>query len=60
MTTNKISNQHQERKPISAHPLAGIAGKFGGQAWLDTLAEIERFRRAEKEEVNESMKHRLD
>jgi hypothetical protein len=60
MTTRKISDQRQKAEPIPAHPLAGIAGKFSGQAWLDTLAEMENFRKTEKDEINESLNHRFD
>ena len=51
MTADKISNQQQEKKPITDNPLADIAGKFGGKLWSDTLSEIRNSRKIEKKEI---------
>ena len=51
MTTHKITNLQQDKKPITENPLTGIAGKFGGKFWTETLSEIQRSREIEKEEM---------
>lgn len=42
MKTNKVSHQQSETKQENDNPLADIAGKFGGEFWLETQSEIER------------------
>jgi hypothetical protein len=41
---------------IPNHPLAGIAGKFEGELWNATLAEIQRLRRLDRQKWNRSLK----
>jgi hypothetical protein len=35
--------------PIPNHPLADIMGKFEGEFWEETLAEIQRARQADRQ-----------
>ena len=51
MTTNKISDLQQDKKPVANNPLTDIAGKFGGEFWRETLSEIQLSREIEKEEM---------
>jgi hypothetical protein len=51
MKTNKVSHQKSESKQAIAHPLANIAGKFGGEFWLETQSEIERSRKTDRKEI---------
>ncbi|MEL6582053.1 MAG: hypothetical protein AAFQ14_20080 [Cyanobacteria bacterium J06621_12] len=52
MKTNKASHQESKQKLTRDNPLTGIAGKFGGEFWLETQSEIERSRKADREETN--------
>ena len=51
MTTDNIADLQKDKTPITENPLTNIAGKFGGKFWTETLAEIQRSREIEKEEV---------
>ncbi|MEA5593377.1 hypothetical protein [Rivularia sp. UHCC 0363] len=53
MTTNKSSIKNNKNIPIPGHPLAKIAGKFGGEFWESTLKNIQDFREREKQEIND-------
>lgn len=52
MKTNKVSHQQSETKQAIDNPLADIAGKFGGEFWLETQSEIKRSRKTDREETN--------
>ena len=51
MTTGKDYHQKPQTKLSKPNPLADIAGKFGGEFWLDTQSEIDRSRRKDREEL---------
>jgi hypothetical protein len=51
MTSNKASDREQKKEQIANHPLANLAGKFGGKFWEETLEQIEASRKKEKEEM---------
>ncbi len=53
MATDKTSQKHSQTTPVVNNPLADIAGKFGGEFWLETQSEIERYRQIDKEEIEE-------
>ena len=52
MTTNKVSQQQSKTQQVTDNPLTDLAGKFGGKFWLETLSEIERSRKTDREETN--------
>lgn len=52
MTTNKISHQQSKIKLGKDNLLAKVAGKFGGEFWLETQSEIEASRKKDKEEID--------
>lgn len=52
MTINKASQKKSKNQKQDNHPLSDIAGKFGGEFWLETQLEIEKSRQADKEEIN--------
>ena len=52
MKTNKVSDRQSESEQASDNPLADVAGKFGGEFWLETQSEIERSRKKDREETN--------
>ena len=45
MATDKASQQQAKTKQLSSNPLTDIAGKFGGELWLETQSEIENARK---------------
>ena len=51
MATDKGSRQQFKTKQLGSNPLADIAGKFGGEFWLDTQSEIENAREKDQEEA---------
>lgn len=51
MTSSKEHQHKPETKLSSQNPLAGIAGKFGGEFWLATQSEIELSRKRDREEL---------
>jgi hypothetical protein len=51
MTPNRTSDRQKETKQITDHPLADVAGKFGGELWEVTLEEIQRSRKREQQEI---------
>ena len=55
MATDKASQQQSKTKQLSNNPLADIAGKFGGESWLETQSEIENARKRDKKETNKSL-----
>lgn len=55
MTTDKASQQHAKTKQLSNNPLADIAGKFGGEFWLETQSEIENARKMDREETGKKL-----
>jgi hypothetical protein len=60
MKTNKVSHQQPENKQAIDNPLADIAGKFGGEFWLETQSEIERSRKVDLEETNKLLETKSD
>ena len=52
MATDKASQQPAKTKQSSSNPLGDIAGKFGGEFWLDTQSEIENARKMDREETS--------
>jgi hypothetical protein len=60
MKTNKVSHQQSETKQANDNPLADIAGKFGGEFWLETQSEIERSRKMDIEERNNLLNIKSD
>jgi hypothetical protein len=60
MKTNKVSHQQPKTKQKIDNPLADIAGKFGGEFWLETQWEIERSRQADLEETNKLLETKSD
>ena len=60
MKTNKVSDRQSESKQASDNPLADIAGKFGGEFWLETQSEIERSRKKDREETNKLLDNKSD
>lgn len=59
MATYKLPKKKKKAQK-NEHPLADLAGKFGGEFWEATLEEIKRFREAEKEEINKILDSSLD
>ncbi|MEM7760974.1 MAG: hypothetical protein AAF298_23010 [Cyanobacteria bacterium P01_A01_bin.40] len=55
MTTDKGSRQQFKTKQLGSNPLADIAGKFGGELWLETLSEIDNARKKDKEETSKNL-----
>ncbi|MEM7593302.1 MAG: hypothetical protein AAF383_17605 [Cyanobacteria bacterium P01_A01_bin.83] len=51
MATRKNSAQQSKAKQATKNPLADIAGKFGGEFWVETQSEIKRSRHKDKEET---------
>ncbi len=51
MAINKTSQKKSKNKQQDNHPLADVAGKFGGEFWLETQSEIENARKKDKEEM---------
>jgi hypothetical protein len=45
----------QDRTAIANHPLAEIMGKFEGEFWEGTLAEIQRLRDQDRKELETSL-----
>ena len=60
MKANKVSHQQSETKQVIDNPLADIAGKFGGEFWLETQSEIERSRKTDREETNKLLDTKSD
>ena len=60
MKTNKVSDRQSESKQASDNPLADVAGKFGGEFWLETQSEIERSRKKDREETNKLLDNKSD
>lgn len=60
MTTNKVSRQQSETKQAIDNPLAKVAGKFGGEFWLETQSEIEASRKKDKEEIDQLLDSRSE
>ena len=60
MKTNKVSDRQSESKQASNNPLADVAGKFGGEFWLETQSEIERSRKKDREETNKLLDNKSD
>ena len=52
MATKKNSAQQSKTKQDTNNPLADIAGKFGGELWIETQLEIERARKRDREEID--------
>ncbi|MBE9045764.1 hypothetical protein IQ255_15340 [Pleurocapsales cyanobacterium LEGE 10410] len=52
MTIDK-SSQQQPKIQKADNPLKDIAGKFGGEFWLKTQSEIERFRQKDRKETEQ-------
>lgn len=48
MAINKASQQQAKTKKSSNNSLADLAGKFGGEFWLDTQSEIANARKKDK------------
>jgi hypothetical protein len=57
--TNKPQPQ-PPLEPIPNHPLAAIAGKFEGEFWEETLAEIQRARKADRQYWQEIIETQQD
>ena len=55
MATDKTSQQQSKTNQLLNHPLADIAGKFGGEFWLDTQSEIKIARQRDKKETSENL-----
>jgi hypothetical protein len=55
MATNKASQQQAQTKQLNSNPLADIAGKFGGEFWLETQSEIENARKKDREETEDKL-----
>ncbi len=53
MATDKTSQKQSQTTPVVNNPLVDIAGKFGGEFWLETQSEIERSRQVDKEKMKE-------
>ena len=60
MKTNKVSDRQSESEQASDNPLADVAGKFGGEFWLETQSEIERSRKKDREETNKLLDNKSD
>jgi hypothetical protein len=45
---------------IPNHPLAAIAGKFEGELWDATLAEIQRLRRVDRQKWHKAIELEQD
>ncbi|MGD1922251.1 MAG: hypothetical protein ACFCAD_27160 [Pleurocapsa sp.] len=54
MATDKASQQQSKTKQLSSNPLADIAGKFGGELWLETQSEIKNARNRDKKEISKN------
>ena len=54
MTINKASQQKYKPQRPKDNPLTDIAGKFGGEFWLETQSEIEKARKIDKEETEKN------
>ena len=52
MAIDKTSHQQSKIQQVNDNPLVDIAGKFGGEFWLETQLEIERSRKIDKEETD--------
>ena len=55
MAIDKASQQKVKSKQLNNNPLADLAGKFGGEFWLDTQSEIANARKKEKEETGKNL-----
>ena len=55
MATDKASQQQSKTKQSGKNSLSDIAGKFGGEFWLDTQSEIENARRRDRVENSKSI-----
>ncbi|MDY6897424.1 MAG: hypothetical protein SWZ49_05005 [Cyanobacteriota bacterium] len=53
MTINKSPKENNKKTQIPGHTLAKLAGKFKGEFLESTLKNIQDFREAEKQEINE-------
>lgn len=60
MKTNKVFDRQSNSKQVTNNPLVDIAGKFGGEFWLETQSEIERSRRKDREETNKLLDNEVD
>ena len=55
MAIDKRSQQQFKTKQLNSNPLADIAGKFGGELWLETQSEIENARKKDREETENNL-----
>ena len=55
MAIDKASQRQSKTKQSGNSPLTEIAGKFGGEFWLDTQSEIKNARKKDKEETRKNL-----
>ena len=55
MAIDKASQQQIKSKQLNNNPLADLAGKFGGEFWLETQSEIENARKMDREETGKNL-----
>jgi hypothetical protein len=59
-SNNSDAPNQSEPNIIPNHPLAAIIGKFEGEFWEETLAEIQRARQADRQKWQQMIEAQPD